>query len=208
MNSKDGKELEAKRLKFGEITIAELYEKYIPKEYWPEVTNSGIHFKEEATVLFQHLLDHGFDFALRYEKLFPTMKAYLEKNGNIIPENEYEMFFVLCLDLVLKEEPLQKDLQREDFIAFHSLIENRLHEFNLKENKESGNTDKGGRPPDFDINDTQKWLSELSNNPDFLKPNKMPHIRKIYNQIIKLHYEKTGIKPSIDTIKTHRRKLK
>lgn len=119
--------LEEKRLKFGEITIAELYQKYIPKEYWPDVKNGGaIHFKKESTLLFQHLLNKGFDFYLLYNELLPTMRTYLTNNGYMVPENEYEMFFALCIDLTKNNEPLKTSLLREDFATFHFLVEEKL----------------------------------------------------------------------------------
>lgn len=64
-----------------------------------------------------------------------------------------------------------------------------------------------GRQPIFDLQDTQNWFHELEANPDYQHANGSPHYSNIDLELISRHKRKSGQKPSIDTIKVHRRKL-
>lgn len=66
----------------------------------------------------------------------------------------------------------------------------------------------GGRPPEYAIEDTKQWFDELSKQEEYQKGNGEPYITKIVQEIILRHEKKTGQKPSEDTIKAHRRKLR
>ena len=64
-----------------------------------------------------------------------------------------------------------------------------------------------GRQPVFDLQDTLTWFHELKSNPDYQHANGSPYYSNIDLELISRHKRKSGQKPSIDTIKVHRRKL-
>lgn len=110
----------------------------------------------------------------------------------------------------------EKAQKYSDRKAYYDKLEKSLHkiydniessDFSTQEKINSTIENTGGRPADFEKEDTEKWFNELSKKPEYQHSDGKPFINIIVQEIIARHEKKTGIKPSESTIDSHRRKL-
>jgi hypothetical protein len=102
----------------------------------------------------------------------------------------------------------RKDYYKELKKAIFKIYDNLEHlDVNTEEKLNSTIENTGGRPPDFEKSDTERWFKELKENPNYQRSKGKPYIKKIDQELISRHKKETGSAPSKGTMKDHRREL-
>tara|TARA_B100000029_G_scaffold17184_1_gene17619 strand:- start:4426 stop:5259 length:834 start_codon:yes stop_codon:yes gene_type:complete len=108
---------------------------------------------------------------LKDEKLEPKVIDGIEKILELLRKNEtHATFFVVGDLLELRPELLDKILENDHEIGFHTMHHTRLHDFISKENfsdelkrfsKLTGNKSKGFRAPTFSLDSSTSWIIDI-----------------------------------------------
>ena len=113
---------------------------------------------------------------IKDEKLEPKVVDGIEKILELLRKNEtYATFFVVGDLLELRPEILDKILENDHEIGFHTMHHTRLHDFSSKEtfsdelkrfSKLTNNKSKGFRAPTFSLDSSTSWVidSLIENN--------------------------------------------
>ncbi|MFY0683812.1 MAG: hypothetical protein JXR20_04610 [Balneola sp.] len=162
-------------------------------------TQSGVLLNENDYSYVNYSFEDNLEDLAKYqfEKVFFNSFSKLDKETKINFANE-------CLPMLKHAvKKISKEDYFKNFPIFSDLAKKltaRVSSLNPK------STENSGRPQEYDKENTKIWWIELSKNPEY-RQNGKPVINKITQEIIIRHNKETGQKPSVDTIKDHRRKL-
>lgn len=109
------------------------------------------------------------DFDRRYQKYYPAMEKIIEEKKGIVPDNKERMWEIFIFEILENEDVFFRPLEREDFIRFHAIMEQRLkNDFpNIVDSVNEQFTNKKQEPWDR-IDPTAKgWINNFLRSKQF-----------------------------------------